>query len=74
MLQENNPDATCMSIPRVYLVSCCYTCDELYMSVSKLVTDYRAFVSRMTNRHGHWVWWMSMGGKSRFKHTQHSAA
>ena len=25
MLQENNPDTTCMSIPRMYLVSC--TCD-----------------------------------------------
>ena len=23
MLQENNPDATCMSIPPMYVVSCC---------------------------------------------------
>ena len=35
MLQENNPDATCMSIPRMYLVSC--TC-EVYIFVSKRVT------------------------------------
>ena len=31
--------------------------------------DYRAFACRMTNRHGLWVCWMSMGGKSSFKHT-----
>ena len=37
MLQENNPDATRMSIPRMYLVSCCI-CDVIIMSASKLVT------------------------------------
>ena len=36
MLHENNPDATRISIPRMYLVSCCI-CD-VNMSVSKLVT------------------------------------
>ena len=34
--------------------------------VSKLVTcDYRAFVARITNRHGHWLCWMSTGGKNQ---------
>ena len=35
MLQENNPNATCKSIPRMYLVSFVVA---IYMSVSKLVT------------------------------------
>ena len=53
MLQENNPDATRMSIPRIctwYLAvfaMCVYVCLE--------ACDYGAFVNRITNRHGHWV-------------------
>ena len=44
MLQENNPDATCMSIPPMYVVSCCTVisaCVYIYiynMPVSKIVT------------------------------------
>ena len=37
MLQENNPDATRMSMPRMYLVSCCI-CYIYVWTVSKLVT------------------------------------
>ena len=37
------------------------------------ICEYRAFVARMTNRHGHWVCWMSMGGKNSFKHTASSS-
>ena len=75
VLQENNPDATCMmSIPRMYyLVSCSCTCDvSIYnMSVSKLVTTSRTeLVSRMKNRHGRWVCWVSIDGKSNL--TTHS--
>ena len=33
----------------------------IYMSVSNLVTTYRALSLGMTNRHGRWVCWMSMG-------------
>ena len=56
MLQENNPDATRMSIPRMhvctwYLVRCKYVCLE--------ACDCTAFVARMTYRHGHWVCWIS---------------
>ena len=61
-LQENNPDGTCMmSTPSICLASCC-TCDVIYVSLE--ACDDRAVVSRMTNRHGHWVCWMSMGGKT----------
>ena len=41
MLQENSPDATRMSIPRMYLVSCCIYSRYVYIYiiyVSKLVT------------------------------------
>ena len=69
MLQENNPNATRVSIPRMHLVSCCI-CD-VYLYVCLEACGCRAFVAinRMTNRHGHWVcWtcacWMSMGGKN----------
>ena len=70
-LQENNPDGTCMmSTPSICLASCC-TCDVIYVSLE--ACDDRAVVSRMTNRHGHWVCWMSMGGKNSFKHTASSS-
>ena len=63
MLQENNPDATCMSIPPIYVPGILlYFCDVCTpMSVSKLD---RTLVSRMTNGHGHWVCWMPMRGKN----------
>ena len=50
MLQENNPDATCMSLR---LCTWYVVVLAIYMSVSKLATT--KLVSRMTNRHGHWV-------------------
>ena len=69
MLQENNTDATRMYtayVPGISLYSrCMYVCLE--------ACDNRAFVARMTNRHGHWMcWttaacsacWMLMGGKN----------
>ena len=58
MLQENHPDATwhCMSIPRMYLASCCCrTCDVIHgidVSVSKLVTTELLSLGT-THRHGH---------------------
>ena len=41
MLQEYNLDATCMSVSRMHLVSCC-TSDVYILYVSKLVATYRA--------------------------------
>ena len=58
MLKENNPDASRMSIPRVYLVSCCICDVYICGNVCLEACDYRAFVARMT-RHGHWVGWTS---------------
>lgn len=50
---EHKPDGTCMSIPYIYLVSCCSTCHVD-------VCDYKALVStiniRVTGRHVHCVW------------------
>ena len=63
--QENNPDATRMGIPRMclwYLVVF-----AMYMHVCLEAYDYRALVANMTNRHGHWMCWMSMGGKNSVK-------
>ena len=37
-------------------------CINLYVCLE--ARDNRALVSGMTNRHGNWVCWMSMGGKS----------
>ena len=48
MLHENNPDATCVSIPLMCLVSCC-AC-HVYTSQSRSLCDYRAFVSGVKNR------------------------
>ena len=70
VLQEYNSDATRMSIYRVctwyFAAFAMYTCTT-YACLE--ACDYRAFVPRMTNRHGHWVcWtsacWMSMGRKN----------
>ena len=69
ILQENNPDATSMSIYRActwyFVVFAMHTCACLE------ACDDRAFVAinSMTNRHGHWVrgtsaCWMSMCGKN----------
>ena len=77
MLEENNPqtDATrMMSIPRMYVLGTLLYLRCMCMSASKLVTtSAETSVSRMTNQHGHWVYWMSMGGKSSFKHTASSS-
>ena len=64
-LQENNPDATRVSIPRM--------CDAKIYTCLEACED-RAFVARMTNRHGHWAcWtsacWMSMGGSKQQRGT-----
>ena len=56
LLQENSPDATCMSIP--------YAPGRfaMFMYASKLVTAsvtdfffYPSSYRRVTNRHGHWL-------------------
>ena len=67
ILQENNPDATRMSIYRV--CTWYFVVFAMYTYACLEACDYRAFVASMTNRHGHWVcWtsacWMSMGGKN----------
>ena len=64
MLQENNPDATCMSISRTYVPGILLYLPCVSICVCLEACGYRALVSRMTNRHGHWVYWMSTGGKS----------
>ena len=43
------------------------------MIVSKFVTTELCF-SRMTNRHGHWAFWMSMGGKSSLLISTHNSS
>ena len=73
--------ATCMlNIPRMFvpLASCINSFDVyifIHTPVSKLVTTYRAFVFRMTTRHGHyWVCWLPIGGKSSLNaHTASSS-
>ena len=59
---------------REYTVRTWYLALVLMMckSVSKFVTARElSYPSRMTNWHGQWVCWMSMGGESRLvKHTQ----
>ena len=67
ILQENNPDATRVSIHSV----CTWYFAEfaMYTYACLEACDYRAFVASMTNRHGHWVcwtsaYWMSMGVKN----------
>ena len=52
MLRENNPDATRMSISRVYH-TWHFVVFAMYGYVCLEACDYRAFVARMTNRHGH---------------------
>ena len=57
MPQENNPDAKpVMSIPRCtwYLVF------AMYIDVCLEACDCRAFVAGMTNRQGHWVYWIAV--------------
>ena len=62
MLQENNPDDTCMSIP--YVPGILLQAFTTYMPISKVMTTEILSLARMTNRHGHCVCWMSMGGKN----------
>ena len=54
-----------------WCISLCSACD-IYLRVSKFVTMLQSLcLSGMTNRHGQWVFWMSMGGKNDcMKHTQ----
>ena len=52
-------------VPGILYLRSVYICLE--------ACDYRAFVSGMTNRHGHWVCWMSMDGKNSLN-TQQAAA
>ena len=65
ILQENNlPHAWVYRVCTWHLVVL-----AMYIYAWLEACDYRAFVARMTNRHGHWVgWtsacWMSMGGKN----------
>ena len=67
ILQENNRDATRMSIYRA--CTWYFVVFAMYTYACLEACDYRAFVACMTNRHGHWVCgtsacWMSMGGKN----------
>ena len=66
----NNPDATCMSIPRLYLEPCC-TCD-VYVSVSNLVTTELLSLGWRIGT-GYWVCWMLTGGKTVLTYTASSS-
>ena len=61
-------------VPGILLLYC--TCDVQYLVhmylFSKLVTVELLSLG-MTHRHGHWVCWMSMCGKSYFRYTHTTA-
>ena len=66
MLQGNSPDATFLSMP--YAPGTLRYVLVMFVPVSKFVTTALVSLSRMTNRHGHWVCWTSMGGKAAHTH------
>ena len=64
-----------MSIPRTPIICTWYLVFAMYIYIYVCLeaSDYRFFVARTTNRHGHWVCCMPMGGKNSFKHTASSS-
>ena len=62
MLQESNPDATCINVP--YIPGILLQVLATYICVSEFVATEFLPLSSTTNRHGHLVCRMPKGGKS----------